>query len=99
MTRTRASFVRSAFTLLFGAFLAFAVPAAHAGTGNDAALVMDAETGRVLYARSADASRSPASLTKMMTLYMVFDLLKAAARRTRPTSSSAASIHGAESGA
>ncbi|MBL9011222.1 MAG: SPOR domain-containing protein [Alphaproteobacteria bacterium] len=77
MTRTRASFVRSAFTLLFGAFLAFAVPAAHAGTGNDAALVMDAETGRVLYARSADASRSPASLTKMMTLYMVFDLLKA----------------------
>ena len=76
MTRARASFVRSAFTLLFGALVALAAPAAYAGTGNDAALVMDAETGRVLYARSADASRAPASLTKMMTLYVLFDMLK-----------------------
>ncbi|BCW89010.1 hypothetical protein sos41_21650 [Alphaproteobacteria bacterium SO-S41] len=74
MTRARASFVRSAFTLFFSAFIAFTLPA-HAGTGNDAALVMDAESGRVLYARSGDALRSPASLTKMMTLYIVFDLI------------------------
>ena len=50
---------------------------AHAGTANDAALVMDAESGRVLCARSGDALRSPASLTKMMTLYVLFDYIKA----------------------
>lgn len=54
-----------------------AAPAARAGVGNDAALVMDAETGRVLYARSGDAARAPASLTKIMTLYLVFDQIKA----------------------
>jgi D-alanyl-D-alanine carboxypeptidase len=42
----------------------------------DAALVLDGETGRVLYARSADALRHPASLTKMMTLYLLFEQLK-----------------------
>jgi len=41
-----------------------------------ASLVMDASTGRVLYARSADTHRYPASLTKMMTLYMVFEALE-----------------------
>ena len=42
----------------------------------DAELVEDGRTGRILYARSADAQRYPASLTKMMTLYMLFDALK-----------------------
>lgn len=41
----------------------------------DAALVVDGETGKVLYSRNADAQRYPASLTKMMTLYMLFDAL------------------------
>jgi D-alanyl-D-alanine carboxypeptidase len=41
-----------------------------------ASLVMDADTGTVLYARSADRHRYPASLTKMMTLYMVFEALE-----------------------
>jgi D-alanyl-D-alanine carboxypeptidase len=36
---------------------------------------MDASTGQVLYAVNADLSRYPASLTKMMTLYMVFEAL------------------------
>ncbi|MBO6716630.1 MAG: D-alanyl-D-alanine carboxypeptidase [Rhizobiaceae bacterium] len=40
-----------------------------------AAMVIDAKTGRVLFARNADAPRYPASLTKMMTLYMVFEAL------------------------
>lgn len=77
MTRARASFVRSAFTLLLGAFVLMATPVAMAGADNDAALVMDAESGRVLYARSGDAARAPASLTKMMTLYMLFDQIEA----------------------
>ncbi len=41
-----------------------------------ASLVMDANTGRVLHARNADTHRYPASLTKMMTLYMVFEALE-----------------------
>jgi len=42
-----------------------------------AAYVMDAKTGRVLFARNADALRYPASLTKMMTLYLTFQELQA----------------------
>ncbi len=40
-----------------------------------AAVVVDAETGEVLYSRNAAAARYPASLTKMMTLYMAFEAL------------------------
>jgi D-alanyl-D-alanine carboxypeptidase len=40
-----------------------------------AAIVMDAGTGKVVYARNADARRYPASLTKVMTLYLAFDEL------------------------
>ncbi len=42
----------------------------------DAAIVLDAVTGNVLYERYADESRYPASLTKMMTLYMLFEALQ-----------------------
>jgi D-alanyl-D-alanine carboxypeptidase len=41
----------------------------------DAALVMDGATGKVLYARNPDAIRYPASLTKMMTLYLLFEAI------------------------
>lgn len=41
-----------------------------------AALVVDANTGKVLYQQNAGALRYPASLTKMMTLYLTFDALK-----------------------
>lgn len=40
-----------------------------------AGIVIDAKTGKTLYASSADSARYPASLTKMMTLYMVFEAL------------------------
>lgn len=43
----------------------------------DAALVIDGVTGKVLYARNETVERRPASLTKMMTLYLLFDALKA----------------------
>lgn len=39
-------------------------------------IVIDAETGTVLHESSADASRYPASLTKMMTLYMLFEAME-----------------------
>ena len=39
------------------------------------ALVVDVDSERVLYSQSPDELRHPASLTKMMTLYMVFEAL------------------------
>ncbi|HVV92758.1 MAG TPA: D-alanyl-D-alanine carboxypeptidase [Hyphomicrobiales bacterium] len=39
-------------------------------------IVVDAVTGRVLEAKDADALRYPASLTKVMTLYLLFDALE-----------------------
>lgn len=40
-----------------------------------AAIVVDAATGEVLFARHADSRRYPASITKMMTLYLTFEAL------------------------
>lgn len=41
-----------------------------------AALVIDSDTGTVLFARYANEKRYPASLTKMMTLYLTFEALQ-----------------------
>ena len=40
-----------------------------------AAIVVDAESGEVLFARHADSRRYPASITKVMTLYLTFEAL------------------------
>jgi D-alanyl-D-alanine carboxypeptidase len=40
-----------------------------------AAMVVDADTGEVLFSRNGQAIRYPASLTKMMTLYLAFEAL------------------------
>lgn len=40
------------------------------------AIVIDATNGNILYQHDADKERYPASLTKMMTLYMIFDALE-----------------------
>ncbi len=39
-------------------------------------LVIDANTGRVLYQASADELRFPASLAKLMTLYLIFEAIE-----------------------
>lgn len=41
-----------------------------------AAYVMDARTGKVLHSRNADTRLHPASLTKMMTLYVAFEAIR-----------------------
>ena len=41
-----------------------------------AAMVIDARTGEVLHSRNADARLHPASLTKMMTLYIAFEAIR-----------------------
>ncbi len=59
-----------------------------------AAIVVDVESGEVLHAANADETRYPASLTKMMTLYMLFEALENGELRldsTLPVSSYAAS--------
>ena len=48
-----------------------------------AAIVVDAQSGEVFYASRADSARYPASLTKIMTLYMAFDAL--AQGKLKPT--------------
>src|SRR4051812_42598579 len=40
-----------------------------------AAIVVDAKTGEILYAKHADSPRYPASITKIMTLYLTFEAL------------------------
>ncbi len=49
---------------------------AHAA-GRYADIVIDVNTNAILHAENADAALHPASLTKMMTLYMTFAALKA----------------------
>ncbi|SHF23711.1 D-alanyl-D-alanine carboxypeptidase [Modicisalibacter ilicicola DSM 19980] len=41
-----------------------------------ASIVIDTESGEILLASNADAPRYPASLTKMMTLYLLFEALE-----------------------
>ena len=41
-----------------------------------AAMVIDAYTGKVIFAENADKPRFPASVTKVMTLYLLFEELK-----------------------
>ena len=40
-----------------------------------AAIVVDAKSGEVLYAKRADSPRYPASITKVMTLYLTFEAM------------------------
>ena len=47
------------------------------GTASYADIVIEAETGRILHATDPDQPRHPASLTKMMTLYLTFQALEA----------------------
>jgi D-alanyl-D-alanine carboxypeptidase len=50
--------------------------AAVAQAQQHATLVMDARTGKIIQADNADTRVHPASLTKMMTLYIVFDQIR-----------------------
>ena len=69
----------AALTRAVGAAAFLAVTAVGSGTAlaeKYAAIVIDADTQEVLHDRNADEPRYPASLTKVMTLYMLFDALK-----------------------
>ena len=49
---------------------------AQIGSARYSSIIMDAQTGAVISAVNADEPRHPASLTKMMTLYMLFEALR-----------------------
>ena len=79
---TRRSVLRARAKLcvlpVLAAFLTFSFGVAPAAAQEKyAAIVVDANTGKTLFARHADAKRYPASLTKMMTLYVLFEELEA----------------------
>ncbi len=71
---------RGVLSLLLACALALTpvAPAPVAQSADDAryaAIVVDAQSGEVLFARHADSRRYPASITKMMTLYLTFEAL------------------------
>ncbi len=71
------------FTIVFFALLLMAVPGARAAPSpidgwsslKRAVIVYDVNGDEVLHARNADLQRYPASLTKIMTLYILFEEL------------------------
>lgn len=62
--------------ILFPLILGFFLLAQSLAAAPYAAMVMDARTGEVLHSRNADTQLHPASLTKMMTLYIVFEAVE-----------------------
>ncbi len=77
---SRAGFGRfSAIQLLValaGAIFLWSSPASARIPKTDSSIVIDADSGQVLSEHNADAKAYPASLTKMMTLYLAFEALE-----------------------
>ena len=66
-------------SLLVGSLCFLAIAAASlepARAAKYAAIVIEETSGKVLFARNADKARYPASLTKIMTLYLLFEELE-----------------------
>jgi D-alanyl-D-alanine carboxypeptidase len=72
---------------------AMTLAAQPAEAGRYASIVIDAETGSVLHAANPDARSYPASLTKVMTLFLLFDELHSG--RVRLDSKFTTSAHAA----
>ena len=71
LKRTAELFVAALLVAVFPSF-------AHAqiGSARYASIIVDNGSGKVMEAANADALRYPASLTKLMTLYMAFEALR-----------------------
>jgi len=67
--------VRSFAVLVATVFLFASAPDAHANP-KYASIVLDMDSGTVLHSSRADKKLYPASLTKMMTLYMAFEAIQ-----------------------
>ncbi len=86
LRRIRTAFDFSGWGVAFAAVMAGLLLAqpAHAAEIY-AAFVIDASNGNILFSRNADDRRYPASLTKIMTIYLVFEDLEAG--RIKPDTS------------
>jgi D-alanyl-D-alanine carboxypeptidase len=62
---------------LMGALVSVALAVPASAADKAAAMVIDANTGRVLHDKAGSEPRYPASLTKMMTLYLAFEAIEA----------------------
>jgi len=74
ITSVMARIVTMLFMSLVVVFAAASTPAQAA---KYAAIVIEEDSGQVLFARNADSLRYPASLTKIMTLYLLFEDIEA----------------------
>lgn len=63
-------------TLALAALCAAVVLAPRDAAARYASIVLDAQSGEILYEKNANTRNYPASLTKMMTLYLVFEALE-----------------------
>jgi D-alanyl-D-alanine carboxypeptidase (penicillin-binding protein 5/6) len=82
------------------AALAVSLPAyADIATSAEHAIIMDGETGQVLWAKDADTATPPASMSKLMTLELLFQRMKAGSVKltdTFPVSQRAWSTQGSK---
>ena len=76
LTTAARTLSRFAGVVAFGAGMLLTAVGHAEANDKYAGFVIDANNGQVLYDDRADEYRYPASLTKMMTLYMTFDALK-----------------------
>ena len=65
------------FLALIIIIVGFGMSATHAQASKYASIVIEEATGKVLFSRNADNLRYPASLTKIMTLYLLFEDIEA----------------------
>ncbi|MBL4892636.1 MAG: D-alanyl-D-alanine carboxypeptidase [Rhizobiaceae bacterium] len=70
------TFSRAFITLIFIAASTFAVQAQTYSTQAKQALLLDSDTGTILFAKNIEEKIPPASLAKLMTMEVVFDALK-----------------------
>jgi D-alanyl-D-alanine carboxypeptidase len=79
MTQSRPPALLAALVVLMialgSALPAWAAKARAGGKPEYSAIVIDARTGAVLHAEAPDARRYPASLTKMMTVFMILEAI------------------------
>jgi len=68
--------LRLAGTCLLAVFICLALAPGASAASRYASIVIDADSGRVLHEAYADDRKYPASLTKMMTLYLLFEALE-----------------------
>ncbi|MDX5367202.1 MAG: D-alanyl-D-alanine carboxypeptidase [Alphaproteobacteria bacterium] len=72
----RAKFIPAILFLLLASIVAMPRPAAALETTAEFAMLMDYETGAVLWGKNADEQMYPSSMSKLMTLEMLFNALR-----------------------